>query len=290
MENTRFTVAGGDLRNLKLAQLLKNDGHEVYIYGFEKANFKPDLIYEKSLHDSISKSDIVLGPVPCSNDNESLNTPFSEEKVNIYDFFREMDRKQIFIAGRISPKIMHLSKALGVYCCDILEREEMSVLNAIPTAEGAIQTAMEEMPTTLHGSNAIVLGFGRIGKILSKMLAGIGCNVYAEARKHSDIAWIRSYGYHPVQLNLLKEYLPLMDVIFNTVPEIILDEDLLSCISNDCLLIDLASKPGGIDFECAARLGKKTIWALSLPGKVAPVTAAIYIKETVYNILRELGV
>ena len=52
----------------------------------------------------------------------------------------------------------------------------------------------------------------------------------------------------------------------------------------------MASKPGGVDLEAAAQLGVKVVWALSLPGKVAPVTAGRSIKTTIYNILHELGV
>jgi dipicolinate synthase subunit A len=164
------------------------------------------------------------------------------------------------------------------------------VLNAIPTAEGAIQIAMEEIPITLHNSNILILGFGRIGKILAKMLQGLGANVFVEARKYADIAWIRSYSYKPVLLSDLKSRLEQMDVIFNTIPHVILDQDMLARLGKETLIIDLASKPGGVDFEKARDLGVKAIWALSLPGKVAPLTAAEFIRDTVYNIMDELGV
>ena len=146
------------------------------------------------------------------------------------------------------------------------------------------------MPITLHDCKALILGFGRIGKILAKMLQGLGVKVFVEARKYSDIAWIKSYGYKPVYINELGDYLGKMDVIFNTIPHIVLDANMLGKLKNDCLIIDLASKPGGVDFERAKGMGIKVIWALSLPGKVAPITAAKFIKETIYNILEELGV
>ena len=149
---------------------------------------------------------------------------------------------------------------------------------------------MEETPVTLHDSRMLVLGFGRIGKILARKLDGIGAKVSVEARKYADIAWIKSYGYEPVYINELGGHLGKMDVIFNTIPHRILDANLLEKLKRDCLVIDLASKPGGVDFDRAKAMGIKVIWALSLPGKVAPVTAAKFIKETVYNIIEELGV
>ncbi|HBD63288.1 MAG TPA: dipicolinate synthase subunit DpsA, partial [Clostridiales bacterium] len=173
---------------------------------------------------------------------------------------------------------------------DYFIREEMQVLNAVPTAEGAIQIAMEETPFTIHNSNIMVLGYGRIGKVLSKMLHGIGANVHVEARSCRDLAWIRNNGYIPVCPKELKEYLPRMNVVFNTIPQIILNRELLRSIDSNCTVIDLASKPGGIDFEAAGEMGIKAISALGLPGKAAPVTAAMAIKDTIYNIIEELDV
>jgi dipicolinate synthase subunit A len=290
MNNKKFTVIGGDLRSVKLANQLQADGNKVYIYGFNNASFDLGMEASKDLAQAIDESDIVIGPIPCSNDNDTINAPFHSEKIHINEIFKKMSKNQLFVAGRLSEKIIHQSQVYNTYVVDLLEREEMAVLNAIPTAEGAIQIAMEEMPITLHDCNAMVLGFGRIGKILGKMLQGLGVNVYVEARKYSDIAWIKSYSYKPVSLTQLKDYLQDMDVIFNTIPHVVLDTEALSKIKPDGLIIDLASKPGGVDFDKARSMGIKTIWALSLPGKVAPVTAAKFIKETVYNIIDELGV
>ncbi|HEX3028657.1 MAG TPA: dipicolinate synthase subunit DpsA [Clostridia bacterium] len=286
----KFTIIGGDLRSIKLANILVEGGNKVNIFGFKKAGFELGMEESEDLRLAIDESDVVVGPLPCSNDNETINAPFHTDKIYINDVFKIMSKNQLFLAGRISDKIVHLSQIYNVYAIDILEREEMAILNAIPTAEGAIQIAMEELPITLHDCNALVLGYGRIGKILSKMLKGIGANVFVEARKCADIAWIKGNGYHPVNLSELKNTLSKMDVVFNTIPYMILNIDLLNEINKECVVIDLASKPGGVDFEKAKDLGIRVIWALSLPGKVAPVTAAKFIKETVYNVIDELGV
>jgi len=290
VKNRKFTIVGGDLRSVKLACLIASQGNTVNIYGFKNASFDTEINECDNLDKAIEEADVIIGPIPCSVDNETLNAPFHNQRIFIKDIFKKMSKSQLFIAGRISDKIAQLAQVYNVYSIDLLEREDMAVLNAIPTAEGAIQIAMEEMPITLHGSNALVLGFGRIGKILSHMLQGLGSNVYVEARKYSDIAWIRSFGYKPVFINELGDYISRADVIFNTIPHTILDENMLRKVNKDCLIIDLASKPGGVDFEKAKEMGIKTIWALSLPGKVAPVTAAGFIRDTVYNIIDELGV
>jgi len=296
MSKKRFLIIGGDLRYFKLAMLLKKDGNCVTIYGYDsilgklKEEERENIEIAKNLSNAIDENDVIIGPLPCSNDDETINAPFTSEKIYLNDVFKMLKKNQIFIAGKISSKISQLAKVYNVYTLDIFEREELTVLNAIPTAEGAIQIAMEELPITLHHSNALILGFGRIGKILAKMLQGIGANVYVEARKYSDIAWIKSYNYIPVHLNELGNFVSKADVIFNTVPSLILNEEMLKLVKKDCLIIDLASKPGGVDFDKAKLLGLKVIWALSLPGKVAPESAAKFIKDTIYNMLDELGV
>jgi dipicolinate synthase subunit A len=288
--NRKFAVVGGDLRSVKLANLFEAQGNIVDIYGFENAGFETGIEESANIEEAIRDADVVIGPLPCSNDDETLNAPFQKGRIYINDVFKKMSKNQLFIAGRISEKISHLAQIYNVYSTDLLQREEMAVLNAIPTAEGAIQIAMEEMPITLHGSNILILGFGRIGKILAKMLDGLGSNVYVEARKYADIAWIRSYHYKPVFLNELSENIGKMDIVFNTIPHIVLDSDILKKVRKDALIVDLASKPGGVDFNKAKEMGVKTIWALSLPGKVAPITAAEFMRDTIYNIIEELGV
>lgn len=290
MTRKRFCIIGGDLRNVKLAELILAEGYSVNIYGFRKAGFEMKLRQSQTLTDALSGSDIVIGPIPCSNNNEIVNAPFHDENIYMNEIFERMNKDQLFIAGRISEKVVQMAEAYGISTVDLLEREEMAVLNAIPTAEGAIQIAMEEMPITLHNCNALVLGFGRIGKILAKMLQGIGANVYVEARKYSDLAWIKSYGYKTVMLSSLEQNVRNMNVVFNTIPSIVLNNEILNQLNSDCLIIDLASKPGGVDFDKAKEMGLKAIWALSLPGKVAPITAAEFIKDTAYNIIEELGV
>lgn len=291
MNNVKtFAVIGGDLRNLKLAEHLAKDGHNVRIFGFKNIEIHDGVYDAVSLEEAIEGSNVVIGPIPCSKDEQTINCIYYNLKIYINDVLRLMNKEQIFIAGLLSESIIHQCKNFEINYHDILKREEMSVLNAIPTAEGAIQIAMEETSITLHGSNILILGFGRIGKVIAKMLDGIGAKVTVSARKHPDIAWIKTYGFLPLTYNQLQKRLDSFDIIVNTIPSLILGEKELRLTQKEALIIDLASKPGGIDFEKAKELGIKVIWALSLPGKVAPVTAAKFIKETVYNIVSEYDV
>ncbi|MGB3989652.1 MAG: dipicolinate synthase subunit DpsA, partial [Acetivibrionales bacterium] len=270
MELREYTVIGGDLRNVKLAEAIHSDGHCVNLFGFKNAGFSSELQETDDLETAIASSDIIIGPLPCTSDNEMLNAPFHDKKIHISEVFKIMKKAQLFIAGRINGKIMQMAQAYNIRPIDILEREEMAVLNAIPTAEGAIQIAMEELPVTLNGSRVLILGYGRLGKVLAKMLSGLGAEVYVATRKYSDAAWLRAYGINSVYMDGLDRYLADMDLIINTIPDKVLDQAKLELIEKESLVIDLASKPGGVDFEKAGQIGIKVIWALSLPGKVAP--------------------
>lgn len=282
-------VIGGDLRIVKLIEMLAKDEFKVYTYSLEKVKNLKQYKNVEQLEDlsELSKFNVIIGGVPFSSNNLQINNPFSDKVIDIEELFKAIKGK-IFIAGHLQVNTQQLAQKYNIKLIDVLEREELAVLNTISTAEGAIQIAMEETSKTLHGSNVLITGFGRVGKMLAKMCCGIGANTYCEARKKEDIAWIKAYGYYPIELNNLTENLNKFDIIFNTIPAIILKEEQLKNIKKECLYMELASSPGGVDIEQAKESGLKYILAQSLPGKVAPTTSAEFIKETIYNILDEL--
>ena len=283
-----ITVVGGDLRIVKLIEMLDKDGYKVFTYGLENSEELLNLESVEmcpTLEDAVNNSKIIVGPIPLSSDRKRLSTPFGRNNVELSEFVECLKDKYL-IAGNINIK--EELEENGVQYTDLLKREEFSVLNTIATAEGTIQIAMEETQRTVHGSNVLVMGFGRIGKVLAKMLDGIGAKVYCEARKNEDISWIKAYGYNPVHLNDLNDHLNKFDIVINTIPFQILDSERLDLIKKETIIIDLASNPGGVDRKAARDRGIKVIWALSLPAKVAPLTSAEFIKETLYHVLKEL--
>lgn len=277
-----ISVIGGDSRIVELVKLLANDKNEICLFGFGQCLELKGFKQASNLDEALQNGEIVITSIPLSKNGKSVNTSYTEKTILVEDFFEKAKNKKI-ITGNITEEISKCIKEENHNeIIDILKYEELTVMNVIPTAEGAIQIAMEKSRITLHDSNCLVLGFGRIGKILAKMLHGLGANVYCEARKQHDLAWIKAYGYNEILLNDLGKRLGEFDFIFNTIPYMILDKANLSSVKKECILIDLASKPGGIDFEEANRLGLQNEWALALPGKVAPKTAAKYL----YDVLK----
>lgn len=279
-----YVIVGGDLRSIELARLLMLDKNIVSVIGFTK-----EMLPEGTKmwdNDSIAKSDIVVMPMVVSYDDNTINAPYSDVSIKITDILDQI-QGQVLILGKASDSVVDNIKMRGIRYVDIQKREELMVLNAIPTAEGAIQTAMDSIPITLHSSNCMVLGFGRIGKILCNMLHVLDANVYAMARKEKDLAFIFASGYNKVYPNELGRVARHMDVIFNTVPHVILGRDELDGLKKDVVIIDLASKPHGVDKNIAESMGYKVKFLPGLPGKVAPKTCAGFMKDVIYSIVAE---
>lgn len=289
--STNFAVIGGDLRIIKLVKMLAEDGNTVYTYGLEKAEElkgQTNIIFSEKLSKAIPENvEVVIGPIPFSSNGVNINSPFSDKEISIRELMHYLNAK-ILIAGSISPDIYDMANDEYIEIIDIMKREELAVLNTISTAEGAIEIAIANTNKIIHGSNTLILGFGRIGKVLARKMAGLSAKVTCAARKDEDLAWIKAYGHRATNINFLGENLSEFDIIINTVPHLILTQERMQYVKSDCLLIDLASNPGGIDKKSAKDKNLKLIWALALPGKVAPITTAEFIKDTIYNILKEI--
>ncbi len=286
-EKLKLAVVGGDARQVKLCNLLANDGHKVFSYALDKAKLSENVIRGGDISGLSQKFDCIILPVPICSEGSRLNAPFTAYAYHTDDLFSLFSPGQTVIAGRVSNDLFTKAGRNGIRLYDYLEREDFTVLNSIPTAEGAIEVAMRELDTTLNRKKCLVIGFGHIGKLLSAYLRGLGAKVSASARKFGDLAWISAYGYDAVETSKIKDTLSKYDIIFNTVPALILNEDTLSHVRGDAFICDLASKPGGVDFNAARELGLHTVQALSLPGKCSPLSAAAAMRDTIYNILEE---
>jgi len=267
--------------------MLYLQGYQVKLFGF--VNNERELPMQcKLLNETISEAQYIIGPTPCSLGGGALNAPFHNSPLYVEDLFRLIKPWQTFIAGYVKPEVSALAKEYNIQLIDMLKREELLVLNAIPTAEGALKIAIEETDITLHGNQMMVIGFGRIGTALCKMLSGIGAKVCAVVNSAHAAALAKSTGYEVIFFKDINSNLHRADVIFNTVPTILLDEHNLPIVRKSTLIIDLASPPNGVDASVSRALGLKALFTNSLPGKVAPITTASYILDTVNQIISEL--
>ena len=270
MENDiKIGVIGGDLRQIVAADKLAEAGYEVAVYGFDEYTGSFGMTTRcLSIEDTIRKADFIVFPIPYSIDKIHLNTPLSQSEIHLNDIFNIINENQIILGGKFDSAAEKSAAEKNIKLIDYYNREDLQILNAVPTAEGAINIAMQELPTVLSNSKVLIMGYGRTGKILAHKLYGLHTEVYVSARKHEDFAWIEAFGYKSVSYEVLDGCIGEFDVIFNTVPALLLGRSRLEKVKSDAVIIDLASNPGGVDFIAAKNLGKNVIWALSLPIEV----------------------
>ncbi len=283
----KAAVIGGDMRQAFLTSSLIDAGFEVSAYGVKGVcpNIYP------TLTEALHGADIVILPFPVSPDGVFLNAICDNCNIRLDDLVKEVCDANIktVIGGGFKSATVMLAEKHGLKIFDYGQSEAVKIKNALCTAEGALEIAMRELPINIHGSDCAVLGYGRIGKLLAIRLKALGASVTVYARKDEALALADCDGFKSEKIQNLRHGCDEHDIIFNTVPTLVLGKDELSHLKNECLIIDLASSPGGVDFAEVKRLGLTAIWALSLPGKCSPKSAAKIICDAVIKHLEGEG-
>ena len=274
----RILVIGGGTRLKKAAEAFKDTNYEAVIFD-----------ESEPLKAAIDSADIILLGLPASSDGVWIDTD-DDIRVSVRDVAALCSRKKLIMGGRLSEKVKALFDVYSLRWIDYSLCPEFEILNAVPTAEGAIQIAMEEFPFTLHNSRVIGTGYGRVGKALASRLKALGAKTTVAARSAAQRAEAEGAGLDTIMLEKLCDKAHTCQILFNTVPACVCTKSVLGRLPSSSGIIDLASKPGGVDLDAAKTFGVNVIWALGLPGKVAPVSAGEIIKETVCNIARDLQI
>ncbi|MBQ8582880.1 MAG: dipicolinate synthase subunit A [Ruminococcus sp.] len=275
-DKLRILTVGGDMRQLYCARRLAHE-YDTSVLGFDE-----EYLSSSELSEVRGRYDCVILPVPPLNNEGNIAAPCGSGAITADEVKSLLSEDGFILAGHVGESLRKSFQ--GIEVIDYLEREELSLKNAVPTAEGAVQIALEELPVTLSGLNVLIVGMGRIGTALSTILKGFGAEVTAAVHNERGAAKARIAGIKSVYTDNLPTG---FELVFNTAPRLVFNKELLRKFSEKTLFIDLASKPGGIDFESASELGIRAVWALGLPGKTAPVTAGEIIAETVMEIIGE---
>ena len=278
-----IAIVGGDRRLCHILQVLPQRSFCKTANGLYLDNTT------KSIADVLTKSEIIIFGLPMLNLHGGISTPLCNAQVDLHEIFSHIRTDAAVFGGNIPQQVFTLADQMGFKVFDYITREEFAVSNAILTAEGVIELVLRQSEKSLYGTKCMVLGYGRIGKALTRLLLAFGANVAVYARKPSDLEWISLTGAKSVKSSEINDVISECEIIFNTVPAMLLDEQRLLQLLPECMVIDLASAPGGVDFAAAKRLGISAEQALSLPGKLLPVSAGEIILDTIENILTERG-
>jgi dipicolinate synthase subunit A len=301
-ENKKLAIIGGDARQAHLAAMLAERGFECAVWGIGDGEDIGDGVRCREVESATEDADAIILPLPATKDGVYVNCSECDgetnEKGRVRLFSLIDNAKQPIFGGRFDRAAFLRAQERGVRLVDYFDSETLKIRNAIPTAEGAVEIAMKHLKITIASSRMLVVGYGRIGQLLSHLLSGMGADVTVAARSLRALAAAESMGMRTVRLSPQNAFGGLLsvtekkryDAVFNTVPAVLFDKNLLSNMNKDTLLIDLASFPGGVDMEEAKRQGISAIWALSLPGRYAPVTAGRIIGESLIELFESEGI
>ncbi len=280
----KWLVVGGDRRQIAAVNYLREQGISVAAWGIGEQSTESD--WKKAVQDS----DILLLPLPITSDGVRVQCPLNEGiGIRFLSLLEAIRADALIFGGKIPDLWMEQARQAGVSVCDYFLSESLQMKNAMPTVEAAIMLAMQALPVTLDGCSVAILGYGRIASLLAERLIALGADVTVYARKERDLAHAKLRHCKAIPLKGTDKDSTLCDltdrcrIVFNTVPMQIVSEKVLECWRRDCILMELASLPGGFDTVSAEKMGFPLIFAQGLPGKHFPETAGIMIAQTVLD-------
>jgi len=289
LNKMKVLIAGGDTRYIPVMEQLAKQGASVSVAGYDQIKMdQTEIVQTKIEKVDFGQLDAVLLPVSGTDPNGHVTAMYADSPVVLSQaFFSKTPEHCVIYTGISGPYLEDIAKQTNRKIVRLFERDDVAIFNSVPTAEGTLKLAIEETDQTIHSSDVLVLGFGRVGSTVSRTFQAIGANVTVGCRKPADYARIHEMSMKPVHMKNLDEVIGEQQIIINTIPHHVLDEERLAKVNRSALIIDLTSKPGGTNFKAAEQLGIKTIHALGIPGKTAPQTAGEIIAQVMIELLQE---
>ena len=281
-----YAVIGGDLRQLYLVRELAAPNSNVCYYALCQPMQSLRLsastaVSCDSLEDAIDHSECILCPMPLSKDGVSLNQTAFEDTIFINQILTRLKKGQIFFAGGISRNFRLTAQKKGVRVFDFMQDITLAHFNSIATAEGVICEAIKNSSINLHNSRCAVLGYGKCGHTIAAYLKRMFCLVTVASLDETERAQAALFTDHVMDLETFQGQIEGYDFIFNTIPALILTRESLSHVKSTATILDIASFPGGVDFEAAKELSVMALSCLSLPGRYAPASSAQAIRMSI---------
>ena len=242
-ENVKIGILGGDMRQAALASRLSSIGFEIAVWGLGKKCDIGQSVRCNEVKDAIRGADALVLPLPISRDGVTLNCPFYKgEAPRLSELINETEADTVLLGGKLDAAFTVSATKRQISLIDYFECEELQIKNAVPTAEGAVAIALDELPITIFGADAAIVGYGRVGKAVAKLLKAMGAHVKVAARNGEQLAYAETEGLEPISIKKTAESdNPLLkvsqcDVIFNTVPYKLLDREFLLNVKKDTLI------------------------------------------------------
>ncbi len=280
---------GGDARQLEVIKKCVQLDAVVTLIGFDNLESSFTGATKKPLTCDVLKDvDALILPIVGTDEKGFVESIFCSKPLQLLEeHARCLQKHCVVYTGMAKPYLKTLLSKQQITLVELLNRDDIAIYNSVPTVEGALMMAIQNTDITIHGSQVIVLGLGRVGMSLARSLHALGARVRVGAKRPEHIARIYEMGLTPFYLDELKQQVGNVDILFNTIPHLVVTAEVIAQMPQSAIIIDLASKPGGTDFRYAERRGIKALLAPGLPGIVAPKTAGQIIANTLSRLIAE---
>ena len=280
---------GGDARQVEVIRKLNELEASVSVCGFETCSQHMGAVTFVPCEPSFfAVADVVILPAAGTDDHGEVAAPFGKSTLKLTNELAEqLPKHAVIYTGMARPYLQQLCAMHELKLVELFERDDVAIFNSIPTAEGALKMAIENTDFTIHNSSSIVLGFGRTGFTMARALQALGSKVKVGVRRSEHYARAFEMGLEPFYINDFQHHVSKIDLIFNTIPTMIVTAQIIAKMPVHAVIIDLASKPGGTDFRFAEKQGIKALLAPGLPGIVAPLTAGRIIADCLVQLMMD---
>jgi dipicolinate synthase subunit A len=278
---------GGDARQLEVIGKLSELDASITLIGFDNLQQTFDGVQKTDFTDNVlAGKDVVILPPVGTDDEGRVESIFSTKELVVREVhLASLPTQAKIYTGMAKPYLKQLAGNFAIQVVELFERDDVAIYNSIPTAEGALMLAIQNTDITIHGSQCMVLGIGRTGFTMARTLAGLGARVKVGVRRPEHYARAWEMGFQPFYIKDLYEQVGNIDLLFNTIPTMIVTAQIIANLPSRAVIIDLASKPGGTDFRFAEKRGIKAMLAPGLPGIVAPKTAGRIIADCLSQLI-----
>lgn len=260
----RICVVGGDERLRLLAELFRKQGYQTDTWG-QGGEDDPE---------ALPNAQAAVLPFPRAGQDGYIPAPWARTPITVSRAAGLMAPGTIVMAGKLDEELSQAAERKGWRLLLPSDDPDFEERNAMPSAEGAVYAAMQKAGYTICGSHCLIIGPGRIGKELTRMLLGLHAHVTVAGRNPEKLAAVAAMGARTILMEELPKAVWETDILFSTVPSPVAGEEVMATLPPHALAIDLASAPFGIDLNAAARHGITAWREGGIPGRYAPMTAA----------------
>lgn len=282
-----FAIIGGDLRQAYMFLDFLDKGYSVISYGLNPSSIIKESALGKSLEEVMNSSKNLIVPIPFSVDKVCLKSQTNPSDLTLESFINNLNSYHRIYGGSFSKEVISSFNKKQVFYYDLMKNKEIVLYNSIATAEGAIAEAIINSTYNLHNSYILVLGFGKCGKTLANKLKGLSNHLKVAIRSSIVKLEALTLGFNIIDFKDLESHIGKFDFIFNTVPKLVLTDKMLDLTKSDLTVIDIASSPGGVDYNYAEKINRNAKLCLGLPGKYSPKSSSEFLSNCILSDLRK---